>query len=549
MIEKISLVSLALTLILANPCQIKGADNKPAAVKHIDNGGSGLLKAVAVSEKSLPGFVVYRPQDLYWAATREKALPVLIWCNGACVDTSIDYERMLIDLASKGYVVVAIGDMQLRKGDRKDGRTSSVMVEQAIEWVKSRAADKESEYYGNIDPSRIAAAGHSCGGAQVLANAGSPDIKTCLILNAGMGDIEMAGASAKSLSSLHAPVLYLTGGPDDVAYKNARLDYDRISHVPVSYADMASAGHGGTYGQPAGGDFGRMVEAWLDWNLKGRQENKRIFVDGDLSSFPGWTIKSKGYHSNVKDLWINNGERKIFGVKSEPQGDGKKGVAIVSHGFNGTHHFARDYFDTLNGLGYTVYAFDFPCGSLYSRSDNNTVNMSVIDEKNDLKAVVRHFLDKPDTDKERMVLIGESQGGFVSALAAAELKDTVSSLVLIYPAFCIPDNWSERYKTEEEIPDTTNLWNVPLGKRFFTEIRDFDVYGTITGYEGPVQIIHGSKDPIVPLGYSEEAMKRYKNAHLGVIPGAGHGFKPEERAVSNEFVREFLEIYDGSRQK
>ena len=249
MIEKISLVSLALTLILANPCQIKGADNKPAAVKHIDNGGSGLLKAVAVSEKSLPGFVVYRPQDLYWAATREKALPVLIWCNGACVDTSIDYERMLIDLASKGYVVVAIGDMQLRKGDRKDGRTSSVMVEQAIEWVKSRAADKESEYYGNIDPSRIAAAGHSCGGAQVLANAGSPDIKTCLILNAGMGDIEMAGASAKSLSSLHAPVLYLTGGPDDVAYKNARLDYDRISHVPVSYADMASAGHGGTYGQ------------------------------------------------------------------------------------------------------------------------------------------------------------------------------------------------------------------------------------------------------------------------------------------------------------
>lgn len=73
------------------------------------------------------------------------------------------------------------------------------------------------------------------------------------------------------------------------------------------------------------------------------------------------------------------------------------------------------------------------------------------------------------------------------------------------------------------------------------EIRDLDVYQTICGYEGPVQIIHGSKDRIVPLGYSEEAMKRYHNAHLGVIPGAGHGFNPEERAVSNKFVKEFLE--------
>ena len=242
-----------------------------------------------------------------------------------------------------------------------------------------------------------------------------------------------------------------------------------------------------------------------------------------------------------EDLWIKNGERDIYGIVAAPADGNSKGVAIISHGFNGTHNFANDYIDTLNGLGYTVYSFDYPCGSIHSRSDNNTVNMSILDEKNDLKAAVRHFLDRPGADKDEIVLIGESQGGLVSALAAAELKDTVSGLVLVYPALCIPDNWNERYKTVEEIPDTTILWNVPLGKRFFMEIRDLDVYQTICGYEGPVQIIHGSKDRIVPLGYSEEAMKRYHNAHLGVIPGAGHGFNPEERAVSNKFVKEFLE--------
>jgi len=540
--------SLLLSFQMMVPTLAQGAENNPKAVKHIDNGGSGAFKSVAVSEETLPGFVVYRPQDLYWAATREKALPILIWGNGACVDTSIDYERMLIELASKGYMVVAVGDIQFEKKDRKDNHTSSDMLAQAIDWVKTQAADKKSIYYGNVDTTKIAAAGHSCGGAQVLANAANPDIKTCLILNAGMGDIEMAGASKESLTKLHTPMLYLTGGPEDVAYNNAQFDYERINHVPVVYADMSTAGHGGTYWQPGGGDFGRMVEAWLDWNLKDKEENKRIFIQGDLSSFPGWTIKSKGYPNDVKEVWIKNGDRKIFGIESAPKTKGKKGVAIISHGFNGTHHFGRDYFDTLNGLGYTVYTFDFPCGGIHSSSDNNTMKMSVIDEKNDLKSIVRHYLQQPDTDKDRIVLIGESQGGFVSAIAASELKDTVSNLVLVYPALCIPDDWNNRYKTEAEIPDTTNMWNVLLGRNFFMELRDFDVYSTICRYEGPVQIIHGSKDPIVPLSYSEKAMKLYKNAHIGVIPGAGHGFNPEQRAVSNRFVKEFLEATAVPRQ-
>ncbi len=54
--------------------------------KSIDDGGSGLFKAIAICEKSLPQFVVYRPKDLYWATTREKKLPVLIWGNGGCMD-------------------------------------------------------------------------------------------------------------------------------------------------------------------------------------------------------------------------------------------------------------------------------------------------------------------------------------------------------------------------------------------------------------------------------------------------------------------------------
>lgn len=239
----------------------------------------------------------------------------------------------------------------------------------------------------------------------------------------------------------------------------------------------------------------------------------------------------------------------IYGVISEPtavmnnatkQANNKHGVAIISHGFNGTHHFGKDYFQTLNNLGYAVYSFDFPCGSVNSQSDNNTKEMSILDEKEALKAIVKYFKGQKNIDKDKIVLIGESQGGLVSALTAAELKKQISKLVLIYPALCIPDNWNERYPADSDIPETTMMWNVPLGKRFFMECRKIDVYKTIGRYTGPVLIVHGTDDKVVPLSYSERAQSTYTDCQLKPIQKAGHGFNPQERGLSNQFVRDFL---------
>lgn len=240
-------------------------------------------------------------------------------------------------------------------------------------------------------------------------------------------------------------------------------------------------------------------------------------------------------------LWIRNGEHHLFGVLSRPSyTEGKMPVAIIAHGFNGTHHFGRNYFDALNKLGYQVYTFDFACGSVNSRSDNNTMEMSILDEQSDLEAIVRYFKQQPDVDASRIVLIGESQGGLVSALTAASMPKDISRTILIFPALCIPDNWNARYPNLSDIPDTTRLWNVPMGRRFFTEIRDMDVFKRIGKYKRPVLIVQGDKDPVVSMKDSERAVKRYKDARLHVISGAGHGFKPHEFAESIEQIVQFL---------
>ena len=530
-------------LTMLAPLAITAVMAQPLKTRVIDEGGTGTFKAIAVKEETMKDYVVYRPKDLMHAHARCGALPLLLFGNGGCSDTSVGYERMLSEVASHGYIVVAIGEMRDSLNERPIGHTESTELTRGLELILKLNRTKGTEYYNMMDTTKIAAAGHSCGGAQVLFNAGDPRLKTYLILNAGMGDMDMAGANRASLPRLHAPILYIVGGPSDVAFENAQKDYARISHVPVCLANHPASGHGGTYYDKYGGDYGRMVLDWLDWHLKGKQENSKVFLAEKPTGYDGWELKAKNFidFKNVLSLWIENGDRQIYGVLNRPLGkEGRLPIAIVSHGFNGTHHFAQDYFGPLAEMGWMTYAFDFPCGSVNSRSDSNTMNMSILDEQSDLRAIVNYFRNQPYVDPDRIMLIGESQGGLVSALTAAQMNKEVSELVLIYPALCIPNNWNSRYPKMEEIPDTTRLWNVPMRRRFFEELHGMDAFRTMKKFQKPVLIIQGDADQVVSMDDSRRAVKTYKNARLHVIPGAGHGFRPKERQEAIEQIKQFI---------
>jgi hypothetical protein len=47
-------------------------------------------------------------------------------------------------------------------------------------------------------------------------------------------------------------LIYIVGGPQDIAYANGMDDFKRIAHVPVAVANLP-VGHGGTFNEPNGG--------------------------------------------------------------------------------------------------------------------------------------------------------------------------------------------------------------------------------------------------------------------------------------------------------
>ena len=154
-----------------------------------------------------------------------------------------------------------------------------------------------SEYYHCLALDRVAAMGQSCGGAQVLAVAYDPRIKTCVMLNTGIGDMEMMGATKESLKNLHQPMFYMIGGPADIAYANAQKDYERIADdIPVVMLNSKD-GHSGTYYEKHGGNYAKAVVKWLDWQLKGRVGQSALFLDDEYlkMKFPEWQGVRKNF--------------------------------------------------------------------------------------------------------------------------------------------------------------------------------------------------------------------------------------------------------------
>jgi hypothetical protein len=297
----------------AAPQPDRAALDRQAEINKLpDTPGTGRFPAMKEEIPSLARHVVYRPRDL--AGLGSVNLGVVAWGNGGCTDDGASSRFHLLEIASHGYLVIASGRIlsgpgaapresrpATPPGQIQAPRTQVSDLTDAVDWALAENQREGSPYFGRIDPALIAYSGWSCGGLQALQVAKDPRVKTLVIhnsgvLNEGPGRIPGMAVGKDVLQTLHTPVIYIQGGPTDIAYANGMDDFARVAHVPIAMANLP-VGHGGTFLEPNGGAAASVAVSWLDWQLRGDAEGARRFVGDDcgLCRDTRWSLERKQF--------------------------------------------------------------------------------------------------------------------------------------------------------------------------------------------------------------------------------------------------------------
>ncbi len=274
----------------------------------VEDGGTGPHKAIMKEDSSLPAHTLFVPQDLS-PFSSGNPLPVLVWGNGACTNSPWEHYKFLNEIASHGFIVLATGYIPMEEKPYHGPMSTTQQQIESIDWAFAQNNDPQSPYYGKIDVKNICVAGMSCGGLQTLFNCADPRITSLMICNSGLFNQQNASQAVggmpmppkEKLNEIHTPVIYILGGPTDIAYENGMDDFHRISHVPACAANFP-VGHGGTYREPHGGEFTVVALAWLQWQLKGDKTAAQMFKGKTplLSKRKDWTLEKNAKFSKLK---------------------------------------------------------------------------------------------------------------------------------------------------------------------------------------------------------------------------------------------------------
>ena len=235
------------------------------------------------------------------------------------------------------------------------------------------------------------------------------------------------------------------------------------------------------------------------------------------------------YETVATEMHCTDGDIDIFGMMYTPKGrEERLPVIVLSHSSSLTHKAMAPYAEYLAEKGYAAYCFDF-CGACDdSKSTGRAVEeMTVFTEVADLGIVLDRIRSLDYVDADNVFALGSSQGGLVTALLAEERPEDIKGMILFYPAFNIPEIVEKFSSIAGNGGFFGGFGGFGLSDAFVDSVKDYDVYAHIGKYPGDIIILHGTKDFLVDIKYSEKAVETYPSAVLYPIQGANHGFNNE----------------------
>ena len=220
----------------------------------------------------------------------------------------------------------------------------------------------------------------------------------------------------------------------------------------------------------------------------------------------------------------------LYGKALIPDGDGPFPTVLYAHGAESDYKADMTTLKSLAMSGIACYTFDFygwtdrstgPQGVHWfhdvPRGVDDSYEKKVLQQVEDLNAVIEAAKGWDFVDTSRLYLVGSSMGGATVATAAVTHSDDIRGIVLQYPAINLN-------------PDAT-VSGAPLD---------------VNGYTGPVLILQGTKDVIVPMEMSQNLTAHYNtlrddHAELVIYEGQPHVFTGKYKVLAAKEIYRFLE--------
>lgn len=217
----------------------------------------------------------------------------------------------------------------------------------------------------------------------------------------------------------------------------------------------------------------------------------------------------------MERLWFEIPGAKVEGwfLRGAPPEDGPKPLVIFAHGNGELIDIWPLTFQGLNRRGFHVLLVEYPG---YGRSTGQPSQKNITQT---FCAAYDLVVQRPDVDPSKIVLFGRSIGG--GAVCALASRRSSAALILM-STFTSLRPFARRY----------------LAPSFL--IRDpFDNESVVSAYSGPVLIVHGTHDSVVPYAHGRALATAARRGRF-VSYHADHNDCPPNWEDFFETMRNFL---------
>jgi len=204
----------------------------------------------------------------------------------------------------------------------------------------------------------------------------------------------------------------------------------------------------------------------------------------------------------------------------------------------------------LAKAGIASICFDFDG---HGKSEGRLQDMTVEKEIGDAMAVLEYVKSLPYV--AQIGFLGHSQGGVIASMTAGRLAaegvDIPAGLVLLAPGSvikyaCQNGVFFDSTFDPADPPEYISCWGIKrLGREYLLSTQTLPIYETAAAYQGPVLIMHGDKDHIVPMWCSDCYKEVYGDkAELEVVKGENHLITFRRGLVVDKSVGFFRKVFN-----